>query len=265
MVVVLDLDSTSDPTHGQQPLAFFHGHYGLSMYCALAARQRRQQSLRHAAAGASGTCDQDAVSGRAGRRARRQRLLHPTPARSARSARPRALFTAFRYRAKRWSRPRYVVAKAEQLGDKSNPRFVLTTLEHVPPRFLYENGYCGRGDAENRIKDFKNALVGDRLSCTTYVANAFRLLLHAFAYRLLDALRTEVAVCAPTLGRAQFDTLRLRLLKTAALVRTSVRRIAVALPATFPLASIFARVAARLGARERRTPPSEGGALALAG
>jgi hypothetical protein len=83
------------------------------------------------------------------------------------------------------------------------------------------------------------------------VANAFRRLLHAFAYRLLDALRTEVAVCAPALGRAQFDTLRLGLLKTAALVRTSVRRIAVALSAAFPLASVFARVAARLGAWER--------------
>jgi Transposase DDE domain group 1 len=88
---------------------------------------------------------------------------------------------------------------------------------------------------------------------------------HAFADRLLDALRAEVAACAPTLGRAQFDTLRLRLLKTAALVRTSVRRIAVALPAAFPLAPLFARVAARLGARERGVTPTEGGALAPAG
>jgi Transposase DDE domain group 1 len=316
VVVVLDLDSTSDPTHGQQPFAFFHGHYGLSMYfpllvfdgegrlvsvrlrpgnagnnryaTPLLVRLVRAIKTRFPAAQVvvradSGFCtprllealealdrvlgDVDYVIGLE-RNPRLQAALAPELAQAAAWARPGAsarVFTAFRYRAKRWSRPRYVVAKAEQLGDKSNPRFVLTTLEHVPPRFLYENGYCGRGDAENRIKDFKNALVGDRLSCTTYVANAFRLLLHAFAYRLLDALRTEVAVCAPTLGRAQFDTLRLRLLKTAALVRTSVRRIAVALPATFPLASIFARVAARLGARERGTPPSEGGALALAG
>jgi Transposase DDE domain group 1 len=106
----------------------------------------------------------------------------------------------------------------------------------------------GVGDAENRIKDFKNALGCDRLSCTTYVANAFRLLLHAFAYRLLDGLRAHLKVVAPELGCAQFDTLRLRLLKVAAHVRQSVRRIAVALPSAFGLADVFVRVAARLGA-----------------
>jgi hypothetical protein len=301
-VVVLDLDSTSDPTHGQQPLAFFHGHYGTSMYfpllvfdgegrlvsvrlrpgnagnnryaTPLLVRLVRAIKARFPAAQVvvradSGFCtprllealealeralgDVDYVLGME-KNTRLKAALAPELAEAAARARPGAparLFTAFRYRAKSWSRARYVVGKAEQLGDKSNPRFVVTTLEHVSPRFLYENGYCGRGDAENRIKDFKNALAGDRLSSTTYLANAFRLLLHAFAYRLLDALRTEVAVCAPALGRAQFDTLRLRLLKTAALVRTSVRRIAVALSAAFPLASVFARVAARLGAGER--------------
>jgi len=58
-------------------------------------------------------------------------------------------------------------------------------------------------------------LSGDRLSCITYVANAFRLLLHAFAYRLLDELRIHIAAVAPALGRARFDTIRLRLLKRA--------------------------------------------------
>ena len=116
--------------------------------------------------------------------------------------RPARVFTSLAYQAKSWRRERYVVAKAEQLGDKPNPpRFVVTTLDHVSPRLLYENGYCGRGDAENRIKDFKRALAGDRLSCTTYVANAFRLLLHAFAYRLLDALRDQLVPLAPALAK----------------------------------------------------------------
>jgi Transposase DDE domain group 1 len=78
--------------------------------------------------------------------------------------------------------------------------------------------------------------------------DACRLLLHAFAYRLLDALRTHLAVVAPELGRARFDTIRLRLLKVAAQVRQSVRRIVVALPSAFGLADIFAQVATRLGA-----------------
>jgi hypothetical protein len=162
--------------------------------------------------------------------------------------RPARVFTSLAYQAKSWRRERYVVAKAEQLGDKPNPRFDVTTLDHVSPRLLYENGYCGRGDAENRIKDFKRALAGDRLSCTTYVANAFRLLLHAFAYRLLDALRDQLVPLAPALAKGQFDTVRLRLLKVAAHVRQSARRICVTLPRSFPLASVFRALAARLAA-----------------
>lgn len=113
---------------------------------------------------------------------------------------------------------------------------------------IHERVYCGRGDAENRIKDFKRALSGDRLSDTTCVANSFRLFLHALAYRLLDSLRRELVPIAPTLGRAQFDTLRLRLLKVATLVQQSVRRIVLRLPRAFGSIDVFARLAQRLGA-----------------
>ena len=312
-VVVLDLDSTSDPTHGQQPLAFFHGHYGCSMYFPLLvvdgdgrlasvrlrpgnagndryatpllvrlvrAVKARFPTAQVVVRADSGFCtprlldalealghelgDVEYVLGLE----KNARLLalaaEPLAAAAAAAASAAAsrVFASAPYRARSWRRERHVVLKAEQLGDKPNPRFVVTTLAHVPARMLYENGYCGRGEAENRIKDFKNALAGDRLSATTYVANALRLLLHAFAYRLLGALRAEVAACAPAPGRAQFDTLRLRLLKTAALVRPSARRIAVALPAAFPLGDLFARVAARLGARPRGAAAAEGGVAA---
>lgn len=296
--VVLDLDSTDDPTHGQQPLSFFHGHYGHAMYfpllvfdgegriCSvrlrpgnagnhrystpLIVRLVRKIKLRfpHAMVvvrADSGFCtpalvealealneqwgDVDYILGLQ----RNSRLvkeiaesLAEAAARQRSGAEAARVYSTLHYQARTWKHPRYVVAKAEQLGDKPNPRFVLTSLEHVPAQMLYENGYCGRGEAENRIKDFKNALAGDRLSCTTYVANAFRLLLHAFAYRLLDALRDEVAQVAPALGHVQFDTLRLRLLKVAALVRQSVRRITIALSKAFPLASVFRQVAERL-------------------
>ena len=175
-------------------------------------------------------------------------------AETSRAMQPARVFSAFTYAAKGWRRQRHIVAKAEHLGDKPNPRFVVTTLDEFPPRFLYENGYCGRGNAENRIKDFKTALAGDRLSCTTYIANAFRLLLHAFAYRLMDALRDHLKPIAPALGRAQFDTIRLRLLKVAAHVRGSVRRIAVMLPRSFPLADVFSRLCLALGARTVAPP-----------
>lgn len=300
-VVVLDLDSTSDPTYGQQPLSFFHGHYDCSMYFPLLVfdGEGRLVSVRLRPGNAGNNryatplmCRLVRVvkarfpnamvvvradSGFASPRLfsalealneelgsveyvigleKNARLialvtdeLAEATARAAKQGGSARIFTSVMYQAKSWDRARYVVVKAEHLGDKSNPRFVVTTLDHVPPRLVYERAYCGRGDAENRIKDFKNALSGDRLSCTTYVANAFRLLLHAFAYRLLDELRTHIAVVAPALGRAQFDTIRLRLLKVAAQVRQSVRRIVVALPSTFGLAHVFAQVAARLGAR----------------
>jgi hypothetical protein len=167
---------------------------------------------------------------------------------SEQSGRAAKSFTSIAYAARKWSRERYVVVKAEHLVDKSNPRFVVTNIDHVPPRMVYERVYCGRGDAENRIKDFKRALSGDRLSDTTYVANAFRLFLHALAYRLLDTLRRELAHVSPSLGRAQFDTIRLRLLKVATLVQQSVRRIVLRLPRVFGLAGVFARLAQRLGA-----------------
>jgi hypothetical protein len=299
-VVVLDLDSTSDPTHGQQPLSFFNGHYDCSMYfpllvfdgegrlvsvrlrpgnagnnryatplmrrlvCAIKARFPDASVVVRADSGfASPRLLEalDALGQELGavdyiigvqKNARLVALVTGEMAEAAARA-PHAggsarVFTSLDYQAKSWDHARRVVAKLEQLGDKPNPRFVVTTLDHVSARVVYEHAYCGRGDAENRIKDFKNALDGDRLSCTTYVANAFRLLLHAFAYRLLDELRTHLKVVAPELGRAQFDTIRLRLLKVAAHVRQSVRRIAVALPSSFGLADVFAQVTARLGA-----------------
>ncbi|MBM4258994.1 MAG: transposase [Deltaproteobacteria bacterium] len=117
----------------------------------------------------------------------------------------------------------------------------------VCPGSLY-HASCGRGQCENFIKDFKNALQADRLSCSTFAANFFRLLEHAAAYVLIHALRTQVAVRAPQLGRAQFDTLRLQLLKVAALVSESTRRVLVRLPVAFPLAPLFRQLASSLTA-----------------
>jgi len=234
--VVLDLDATDDPTHGQQPLSFFHGHYGHAMYFPLLVfdGEGRLVSVR-------------LRPGNAGN----NRYGTPLMVRLVRKIKLRFPHAMVAVRADSgFCTPQMLDALESLLGDKPNPRFVVTSLAQVPPQMLYENGYCGRGDAENRIKDFKNALAGDRLSCTTYVANAFRLLLHAFAYRLLDALRDEAAAAAPSLEleSAQFDTLRLRLLKVAAVVRQSVRRITIALSKAFPLASIFRQVAVRLAA-----------------
>jgi hypothetical protein len=153
-------------------------------------------------------------------------------------------FSSFFYTAGSWSRPRYVVAKAEYSALGANPRFVISSLE-FPADLLY-HAYCERGQCENRIKDLKNALQADRLSCSSFKANFFRLLLHAAAYRLLHGVRQQIARQSAVLGRAQFDTLRLRLLKVAAWVTQSARRILIRLPKAFPWTDVFCRLATDL-------------------
>ena len=162
-------------------------------------------------------------------------------------------FTWLSYASKSWPRERHVVAKVEHSSRGENPRFVVTTLDGFPPELIYHAAYCPRGQAENFIKDLKNALGADRLSCHRFVANAFRLLLHAVAYRLMLPLRQSLARVAPAvidvstdkirLGVAQMDTLRLRLLKVAPHVVSSVPRVLVRLPRAFPLADVLLAVA----------------------
>jgi hypothetical protein len=152
-------------------------------------------------------------------------------------------FTWFSYAAYTWSRERAVVLKVEHGERGPNPRFVVTTLGEFSAALIYDRAFCPRGQSENYIKDFKNALAADRLSCHRFVANAFRLVLHALAYRLMFALRNAAATVEPALRSLQMDTLRLRLLKVAAIVVTSVRRVVVRLPRAFPLASTFFAIA----------------------
>ena len=154
-------------------------------------------------------------------------------------------FTSFAYAARSWPHTRHIVAKTEHAHQGANPRFVVTSLEGFDAETLYR-AYIQRGRCELWIKDFKNALQADRLSCSSFAANFFRLLLHAAAYRLLHALRREAGRESAELGRCQFDTLRLRLLKVAALVSQSLRRIWVRLPRAFPYKEVFARLAARM-------------------
>jgi hypothetical protein len=151
-------------------------------------------------------------------------------------------FTTARYAAQTWSKPRRVLVKAEHTAKGANPRFAVTNIEEFDARLLYD-AYCQRGQCENLIKDLKNALKADRWSCSRFVANFFRLLLHGAAYRLLLALRRAAQAVHSELGTQQFDTIRLGVLKVAALVRHSVRRVLVQLPRAFPCAAVFRSLA----------------------
>ena len=155
------------------------------------------------------------------------------------------LVAATTYQAQRWPHARRVVIKAEILAKGPNTRFVVTT-RHGEPAAMYD-WYVDRGQAENWLKDFKNALQADRLSDHRFWANAFRLLLHAAAYWLLDTLRRWLAP-SPA-AHFQFDTLRLRLLKIAGRVREGAHRVRLHLASRHPGEPLWWHLAARLHPR----------------
>ena len=154
------------------------------------------------------------------------------------------------YAAKSWPEARRVVVKAEVVQHpgrkpKNNPRFVVTNLKQSP-RWIYRHLYSERGDAENRIKELKLGLAIDRTSCSSFLANQFRVLLTATAYVLLQGLRLHAR--ATSYARAQVSTLRDHLLKIGARVTASARRVVLHLPATFPYQDAWRRIAISLGA-----------------
>ncbi len=152
-------------------------------------------------------------------------------------------FRAFRYAARSWKAPRQVVARIEASAYGSDSRFIVTNLEGAP-RWLYASVYCARGQAENLIKAHKLHLASDRTSCTSATANQFRLLIHTAAYWLLHTLR-GLAPKTSFWRAAQFDTLRLALIKVAARVTEMATRIKVALPTCYPHQASWALLAIR--------------------
>ena len=151
-----------------------------------------------------------------------------------------------------WSRERRVVAKAEWTGGEANPRFVVTSLarEEHEARHLYEKLYCARGEMENRIKECQLDLYADRTSAHTMRANQLRLWFAAMAYVLISALR-RIGLTHTQFARASCGTIRLKLLKIGALVRTSVRRIKLAMPSAFPYQAEYRAAHAALTAAAR--------------
>jgi len=169
------------------------------------------------------------------------------------TGKPARVFSEFEYSTKKtkkkkggWDRERRVVAKAEHIDGKENPRFVVTSLtsERWAGQALYEELYCGRGDMENRIKE-QFSLFADRVSAETMRANQMRLYLSAMAYVLVCGLR-RLGLQATELATAQAATIRSRLLKIGGIVRVSVRRVLLSLATGCPWADVFAQAHARL-------------------
>jgi hypothetical protein len=150
-----------------------------------------------------------------------------------RERQPVRLFGEFSYGAGSWEEDSRVVVKAEHNALGPNLRFVMTNLECRSRRVVYEMIYSDLGRMELMIKDHKTHLLSDRTSCHRFEANQFRLFLHSMAYVLLHALRRR-HLQGTTWARAQFDTIRLQLLKIGARVRQLRTRIKVHLPTSYP-------------------------------
>ena len=288
--IVLDMDSTDNPLHGQQLGRFFHGYYDcycylpLYIFCGdhpLCARLRpagiddatgavkqlarivahirrhwpQVQIIVRADSGfcrehVMRWCEDNGVDYLLGL-AKNRRLLrivggamHAAKLQYEQTKQPARLFRDFTYRTQRtWSRERRVVGKAEHLAKGQNPRFVVTTLtpQACAAQALYEQEYCGRGDAENRIKEQQLFLFAHRTSCQTMRANQLRLYFSTVAHIVLRALR-EFGLPQTELASAQCDTIRVKLLKIGAVVRVSVRRVCLALSEAYPFQGVLVRV-----------------------
>jgi Transposase DDE domain group 1 len=285
--IVLDLDATDDPVHGNQEGRFFHGYYGdycyLPLYIFIGEQlvlARLRPSNLDASAGAveeveriveqlrrvwpevqvivgadSGFCREklmnwceqqgvDYVLGLAkNSRLRRQlrRAMGQARQQFRQSGQGARVFSEFSYRTRKsWSRRRRVIGKAEYLAKGENPRFVVTSLPAaaMAARILYEEFYCARGEAENRIKEQQLGLFADRTSTAFLRSNQLRLYFSSIAYCLMEALR-RLGLKGTEMARAQCSTIRLRLLKIGAQIRITVRRIWISMAAGHPAVSLF--------------------------
>ena len=155
------------------------------------------------------------------------------------------VFRQIRYQAGTWHRKLRVIIMAEVSEKGDNVRFIVTSLESSRPLFLYDTAYCDRGRMENFIKEHKAALKSGRTSCHRFMANFFRLMLHSAAYVILHTLR-EKTLAGTDFATAQFDTIRLRLLKIGAEVREMKTKLHFVLPSSFPLKDLFINMHQRI-------------------
>lgn len=173
--------------------------------------------------------------------------MHEAALEWERTREPARVFADFAYRAKKtkkggWDRERRVVAKAEQIDGKENPRFIVTSFDNRQweARALYEEFYCARGDMENRVKE-QFSLFADRVSAETMRANQMRVYLSAMAYVLFSGMR-RLGLKGTELAQAQVSTIRAKLLKIGAQIRVTVRKVWVSMASSYPWQDTYQQV-----------------------
>jgi hypothetical protein len=154
-------------------------------------------------------------------------------------------FKEFHDGADSWDRVERIIARVEAGPQGIDTRFIVTSLEGVSPRTIYQDIYCARGQAENHIKAWKTHLAADRTSCSRATANQMRLFLHIGAYWLMWGFRALMPRRS-SWRLMQFDTLRLRLIKLAARVEVLKTKVRLHLPKAAPGQAILAMALTRL-------------------
>lgn len=133
-----------------------------------------------------------------------------------------------------WSVPRRLVCKLTYDANGARRHFVVTSFstQTVSPARLHAQFYCPRGEMENRLKEHQLDLFSDRTSAHEFESNQLRLWFSSFAYVLMQSLR-QFCLEGTELAQAQCGTIRLKLLKVAAQVRITVRRVVIAFSSTW--------------------------------
>ena len=286
--LILDIDASDIPLHGEQEKTEFNAYYDhycylpLYVFCgkamlACVLRNSRIDGAKHAAAvirllvtrlrkawpkvriivrGDSGFCRQRLIRWceRSGvgyvigvaRNARLHRIVAPWEAgmekRYVKTRNKQRMIREFVYAADSWGRERRIVTRLEFGNQGANPRFIVTNLRRSAAA-LYDDLYCLRGEAENRIKETQLDLFGTRASGQKFLTNWLRILLSALAYTLMQRLR-EMALAGTELASATAATIRVRLLKIGAAILRNTRRVRILFASHHPLRETFL-VAAR--------------------
>ena len=167
--------------------------------------------------------------------------LQPAKGRDEETSQATQIFTDFRDQTlESWSRERRVGAEAEHREKGPDPRFVVTSLsaEERPAKPLYEEDYCGRGEREDRIKGQQLHRFADRTRAHPRRANQLRLSFSSLASVSLEAWRRP-GLSGTELARAQGRTIRVKLLKSGAWGRVTVRKVGVRLASSCPYAAVL--------------------------
>jgi hypothetical protein len=158
-------------------------------------------------------------------------------------------FHSVSYKAGSWQQQRRVVARIAVTELGVDVRYIVTSFQEASAKALYDTVYCGRGNAELYIKAYKLDLAGDRLSCTSAMANQFRLFLHGAAYTVLHGFRRTV-LAGTRLAKASFGQLRLKLIKVAARLDVCAKRLHLHLPWQLPAGDVIKDVIEQLRNRQ---------------